>query len=198
MEQELMDFDEWIKTVEIVEEEYFAEYDDAGNIVAIFCNHGYHNETVKRIKIDSDIAMSFHEGTEHIHHYKINVLTKELTKLDPLSSQRMLVTIDDVLHRIIDENWSDIEDPDITVVYNNEEKQLEFSINNCYNGLILSGDTEMTFHVTEYNDPNIMKQIVTFRVGDLLEGSKIFKTEVDGKFSVYTRRIFEKYVFRAI
>jgi hypothetical protein len=126
------------------------------------------------------------------------VLTKELTKLDPLSSQRMLVTIDDVLHRIIDENWSDIENPDITVVYNNKEKQLEFSINTCYNGLILSGDTEMTFHVTEYNDPNIMKQLVTFRVGDLLEGSKIFKTDVDGKFSVYTRRIFEKYVFRSI
>jgi hypothetical protein len=61
--------------------------------------------------------------------------------------------------------------------------------------IIWDGDTEMIFLVTDYNDPNVLMQMISIRVGDITENTKSFNIELPNKFSVYTRRIFDKYIF---
>jgi hypothetical protein len=108
-----------------------------------------------------------------------------------------LIKIDDVLHRIIDKKWSSIDDPDITVAYTGSGV-LTFSMNSRYaNNIIWDGDTVMIFLITEYNDPNALIEMISIRAGDITESAKSFNVVLPKKFSIYTRRIFDKYVFEA-
>jgi hypothetical protein len=52
----------------------------------------------------------------------------------------------------------------------------------------------MNFFITDYNDPNVLFEIVSVRIKDLVGKSKIFKNIEYKKFSVYTRRLFKNYV----
>jgi hypothetical protein len=107
-----------------------------------------------------------------------------------------LIKIDDVLHRIIDKKWSNINDPDIIVNYSSDNNLLDFSMSPQYSkNIIWDGDTVMIFLITEYNDPNALIEMISIRVGDITENTKSFQLTLPNKFSVYTRRIFDKYVF---
>ena len=58
-----------------------------------------------------------------------------------------------------------------------------------------SGDTEMRFLLTDYNDPNCIYDTISLKISDLLEKSKKFTNlSLPPKFSVYTRRIFKNYL----
>ena len=60
--------------------------------------------------------------------------------------------------------------------------------------IVWDGDTEMQFFITEYNDPNLLFEVVTVKINDLI-GKYI---SIEGinypKFSVYTRRLFKNYM----
>jgi hypothetical protein len=61
--------------------------------------------------------------------------------------------------------------------------------------VIWSGETAMSFLITDYNDPNILYKMVSLTVSDLVEKKKIFQDiELPDRFSIYTRRIFKNYV----
>jgi hypothetical protein len=51
--------------------------------------------------------------------------------------------------------------------------------------------------ITEYNDPNALIEMISIRAGDITENAKSFNVVLPKKFSIYTRRIFDKYVFEA-
>lgn len=194
MVQELIDFDEWIKLPVNQTIEYYATFNAEGMVLGLYPSHSVEN-IENKIKIDNEIAEEIISGKENLFSYKVDIPTKKLLKINKFSTHN-LIKIDDVLHRIIDKKWSNIEDPDIMVSYNKTNSLLNFSMSPRYsNNIIWDGATEMIFLITNYNDPNALMKMISIRAGDITENTKSFHVELPNKFSIYTRRIFDKYVF---
>jgi hypothetical protein len=194
MEQELMDFDEWIKLPVNQTIEYYATFKDDGALIGVYPSHAVLDKTNK-IKIDDEIATAIATGVENLFSYKVDIPTKKLVKLNKFSTHS-LIKIDDILHRVIDKKWSNIQDPDITILHNTKNNTLIFSMSDKYsNNIIWDGETEMIFLVTAYNDPNVLIHMLSIRAGDITENTKSFALDLPTRFSVYTRRIFDKYIF---
>ena len=197
MEQELMDFDEWIKLPVNQTVEYYATFKDDGSLIGVYPSHAVLDITNK-IKIDEEIATAVSTGVENLFSYRVDVPTKKLVKLNKFSTHS-LIKIDDILHRIIDKKWSNMQDPDITILHDTKNSTLIFSMSNKYsNNIIWDGATEMIFLVTDYNDPNVLLHMLSIRAGDITENTKLFTLDLPNRFSVYTRRIFDKYIFETI
>ena len=196
MGQELMDFDEWIRLPVNQAVEYYATFKDDGSLIGVYPSHTVDN-VQNKIKIDDDIATAITSGVENLFSYKVDVPTRKLLKINKFSMHN-LIKIDDVLHRIIDKKWSNIDDPDITVDCT-ISGTLTFSMNSRYaNNIIWDGDTVMIFLITEYNDPNALIEMISIRAGDITENAKSFQILLPKKFSIYTRRIFDKYVLETV
>ena len=196
MEQELMDFDEWIKLQQIRQIVYAVVYNDEGNITSVGPNHSF-NGISNKLEVDDDVALAILDGRETMFSYKVDIRTKTLLKTNTFLTHS-LTKIDDVLHRVIDSKWSTVSNSDISISYDIDNSALIFSINSKYKKLILEGETEMNFLLTEYNDPNILLGMISFRVGDLLSQNKVCKINLPDKFSIYTRRIFDTYIIETI
>lgn len=192
MEQELMDFDKWIEIQQNNVIEYYAVYNEDGQVTSVGPFHSVEHHKNK-IKIDDDIALAIFDGRENLFSYRVDVRTQILSKLNNFATHT-LTKIDDVLHRIVDRKWSKIVDPDILIMYDSDKSELTFSMNKKHKKNIWEGDTEMNFLITDYNDPNILLKLITFKVGDIAVNDKFFSIDIDDKFSVYTRRLFDQYV----
>lgn len=194
--EQVIPFDEWIKTATAPdEEEYCFTYDAEGFVIGLHPAYSVVNE-INKIKIDNELAISIYDGHDSIRKYRVNPVTKELIKISSFSETQGLTKMDDVLHRIVDKQWSSISDPDITVTY--DSKILSFSLNEKYKNTIWDGETEMIFLVTDYNDPNVLQHMLSFRIGDIVAETKSFELMLPKKFSVYTRRVFDKYIFETV
>ena len=74
-------FDEWIKTLEIPEETYFFEFDNDGNVIAL--HPGQIVDGIKnRIQVDNSIALAIYESGETLRHYKVDVISKRVIKVN--------------------------------------------------------------------------------------------------------------------
>jgi len=194
MEQELMDFDEWIKLPVNQTIEYYATFKDDGALIGVYPSHAV-ADIPNKIKIDDEVATLITTGAENLFSYKVDIPTKKLVKLNKFSTHS-LIKIDDILHRVIDKKWSNIQDPDIIILHNAKNNTLTFSMSNKYsNDIVWDGATEMIFLVTDYNDPNVLIHMLSIRAGDITENTKSFALDLPTRFSVYTRRIFDKYIF---
>ena len=194
MGQELMDFDEWISLPANQTIEYYVTFKEDGSLLGVYPSHAI-GDVQNKIKIDEDIAIAISTGVENLFSYKVDIPTRTLLKINKFSMHN-LIKIDDVLHRIIDKKWSNINDPDIIVNYTSDNNLLDFSMSPRYSkNIVWDGDTVMIFLITEYNDPNALIEMISIRVGDITENTKSFQLTLPNKFSVYTRRIFDKYVF---
>jgi len=194
MGQELMDFDEWISLPANQTIEYYVTFKEDGSLLGVYPSHAI-GDVQNKIKIDEDIAIAISTGVENLFSYKVDIPTRTLLKINRFSMHN-LIKIDDVLHRIIDKKWSNINDPDIIVNYTSDNNLLDFSMSSRYSkNIVWDGDTAMIFLITEYNDPNALIEMISIRVGDITENTKSFQLTLPNKFSVYTRRIFDKYVF---
>ena len=189
-------FDEWIKTLEVPEETYFFEFDNDGNVIAL-----HSGQTVSGIKnkiqVDNSIALAIYESGETLRHYKVDIVSGRVIKVN-LSNITGLHKIDNVLHRVIDKRWSNITKPDIAIEYDKEELLLTFKINPLLKTVEWQGDQDMVFLITEYNDPNILQEMISFNVNDLVKYPQRIKVNLPKKFSIYTRRIFDKYTYEDI
>ncbi len=190
---DLAPFDEWIKTLEVPKETYFFEFDLDGNVIALHPGPAvYHIKN--KIQIDLDVALVIYERGETLRHYKVDVISGRVLKVN-LSSITGLNKIDDVLHRVVDKRWTNITKPDIAIEYNREEAVLTFKINPLLKTIEWQGDQDMVFLITEYNDPNVLQEMINFNVNELVKYPHRFKLELPKKFSIYTRRIFDKYTY---
>lgn len=187
-----MDFDEWIKTSQQIKIQYWAGYDPlTGKVTGIYPGNTA-NEIKHKIEIDQEIAESIANGTTSIFNCYIDL---EEGKLE-IVEVKSLTKIDDVLHRVIDSKWSDIQDPDIIIKnYNNN---LFIILNEKYRKgkkVFWDGETEMDFFITDYNDPDVLHNMFTVKLSKLLEKDYSIEVSAPRKFSVYTRRLFKKYIF---
>lgn len=158
------------------------------------------------VPVEKEIAEMIIEGDINIIDCAVDVrnMTFEIVE------KKIVSKIDDVLHRVIDVNWTTIDNPDIYVTYDKDKSMITVELTEEFNGthilpekyqpvvkrnIIWNGDTKLNFYVTEYNDPNILYSKFDVLLKDLVD-SKIVITdlEVPEKFSIYTRRVLKNYV----
>lgn len=190
---DLAPFDEWIKTLEVPEETYFFEFDLDGNVIAL--HPGSSVDHIKnKIQVDLDVALGIYERGETLRHYKVDVISGRVIKVN-LASITGLTKIDDVLHRVIDKKWSKVSKPDVNIEYDRADALLTFKINPLLKTIEWQGDQDMVFLITEYNDPNVLQEMISFNVNELVKYPQKFTLVLPEKFSIYTRRVFDKYTY---
>lgn len=206
--EEIIDIDDYIIKLSqtLSELTYSATFNPkTGAVISVGPSHIFINEENK-ILLDKETAEQIIEGT-----IKVNSCFVDITggKLE-IAEIQSVYKIDDVLHRIIEKKWSEITKPEIFLSYNKTKKTLTVELTEEYFGtkkvpkkyhpiskrkVIWSGDTAMSFLITDYNDPNILYKMVSLTVSDLVEKKKVFQDiELPDRFSIYTRRIFKNYV----
>lgn len=203
--EELMDFDEWLKNYKPKEPEYVAVFDpQTGHVKSVGPLHAFENEKNK-ISVDRETAESIISGEINISSCVIDFDSNVLE----IAEIKNIFKIDDVLHRIISKEWSTVENPDVFLTYDLTENTLTIELSEELGGthkieekhhpiksrkIIWDGDIEMDFLITDYNDPNLLYELVSVKINELVGNSKVINDIKYDVFSVYTRRIFKSYI----
>ena len=200
---EEIDLPELFEDIVFPEIEYMAVFNpDTGEVISVGPMFAFENEKYK-VTIDTETAELIIAGKINIGSCFIDMNSQTLEIVEVKSVYK----IDDVLHRIIGNEWSDIENPDVYVTYDSQKKTLKFELTEALNGtkkldrpsahrkILWDGDTVLNFLVTDYNDPNILYEMISMKISDLIGKSKIVKNlNLPKNISVYTRRVFKNYV----
>lgn len=201
----LMDFDEWLKNYKHKEPEYVAVFDPQTGIVkSVGPDHAFQKEQYK-VAVDRELAESIIEGTIHIGSCFVDIHANVLE----VAQVKRPFNLDDVLHRIVDSRFTDIENPDVYLIYNSKNNTLKIKLSEELGGthklkdpqhsfkprkIIWDGDVELNFLITKYNDPNLFHKLISVKINELVGKSKVVKDINYGEFSVYTRRLFKNYI----
>jgi hypothetical protein len=206
VEEIIDDFESWLKNYTPVEIDYYATFDsDTGKVTAVGPSYAFTDEPHK-VAIDREMAELILEGKVNVHSCVIDMQSNTLE----IAEIKSVFKIDDVLHRIISKEWTDIEKPDIYISYDRSKKSLKFQMTEEFSGtykldkqfqpvvqrkIYWDGETVMNFLITDYNDPNILHKMISLKISDLIGAAKTFRSlDLPDTFSVYTRRIFKNYV----
>lgn len=200
-----VDFDEWLETYTPQEPQYVAVFETlTGAVKSVGPSHAFENENNK-IFVDRELAESIIAGIVKIGSCIVDPSSNTLE----ISEVKNIFKIDDVLHRIISKQYSTVEKNDLYVIYDSSEKTLIIELSEEYGGtkllsdkfqpvmvkkIIWDGDTEMDFLITEYNDPNILYQMISVKISSLIGSRVVFHDVNYTDFSVYTRRLFKNCV----
>lgn len=203
--EKILDFDNWLANYKPVEIQYVATFDpQTGQVKSIGPHYAFENEKNK-IPIDKEIAESIIEGTIKISSCVIDINSNSLE----IAEIKNVFKIDDVLHRIIDKKWSTVAKSEVYLTVNSKTKNLKIELSEELGGtkklpkqfqpvsskkIIWDGDTEMSFLITDYNDPNLIYQMFSVKISELLSKSKIVQNVDYDNFSIYTRRLFKNYI----
>jgi transcriptional regulator len=206
--EEMIDLEEFMASIVLPETKYVAVFDpDTGAVTSVGPSYAFSNEKFI-LDLDDETALSIIEGRTKIHSCFVDPTSNTLE----LSEVKTVVKMDDVLHRIVERQWSDIEKPDLYITY--KDNTLTFQLTEELHGTYIldahfqpvkkrkvrwDGDTQLHFFVTEYNDPNILHKSVVITLSDIIEKSHTVEVlALPDKFSVYTRRIFKNYVIEKL
>ena len=200
--EKMIDFDQWYLNWTPPVIEYVAVFDSqTGAVLSVGPSHAFVDEKYK-VPIDKETAESIISAEIKIDSCVIDINSNKLE----VAEIRSVFKLDNVLHRIISMEYTDQENSDVYLTYNSKNKSLKIELSTEFGGtkvpvvpvkerrIVWDGDTEMNFFITDYNDPNVLFEIVSVRIKDLVGKSKIFKNIEYKKFSVYTRRLFKNYV----
>ena len=208
--EEVRDIDKELEEIlkqQVAKIKYFASFDpQTGEVTGIHPSHAI-SETVNKVEINDEIAFSVFEGKTKLSSYRIDITDPSLSLVEIKS----LSKIDDVLHRVVDKQWSTNNESEVYVSYNRKSQSLTFELSNVYGGtknvnsssvrkkILWDGSTEILFLVSAYNDPNEFFYTLSLQIQDLIESKKTFDNIVLPKnFSVYTRRIFKNYIIEEV
>jgi hypothetical protein len=172
--EEVIDFDQWITNYTPPVIEFVAVYDPyTGAVTSVGPSHAFESAEYK-IVIDSTIAEEIINAEIQIHHCFVDINSKELE--------------------------------DVYITYKVKNKTLTIELAKELGGtkkssgkinkrnIIWDGTTKMDFMITDYNDPNVLFEMFSVTINELVGQSKIIKDIDYDKFSVYTRRLFKNYV----
>jgi hypothetical protein len=205
MEAALKDFQEWMASLPAPEIQYYAVFDNLGSITGICSGHSA-EKFDNKIAIDREIAESIIEGKTPFRSYKVDLTSANLELIEI----QALAKIDNVLHRVVNKQWSVEIDNDIFLTYNRNNKCLIIELSSKYNGTKIveniqpktvhwAGTTELLFLLSHYNDPNWLVDIVSVKLDELINNKKVINNvELPIDFSIYTRRLFKNYVVEEI
>lgn len=193
--EEIIDFDEWIKNYVPPEVEYYAIYDPESLVVVGVYPSSAANEKHYKIKIDRELAEDIQNGIVKMNSCFVDL---DLECVEILETNA-LRKIDDIVHRIVDKKYSDIENPDILISYQTETNSLIFQMTGVLKKRKIKWNEyeDLNFFITDYNDPHILYDIVSIKLIDLYQENYIHTCAdtLNKKFSIYTRRVFKNYLF---
>ena len=200
--EKILDFDQWYLNWKPTEVEYVAVFDSqTGAVLSVGPSHAFVDEKYK-VPIDKETAESIISAEIKIDSCVIDINSNKLE----VAEIKSVFKLDNVLHRIISIEYTDQKNSDIYLTYNSKNKSLKIELSTEFGGtkvpvvpvkkrrIVWDGDTEMNFFITDYNDPNVLFEIISVRIKDLAGKAKTFKNIKYKKFSVYTRRLFKNYV----
>lgn len=200
--EEIIDFDKWYAEFKPQPVVYVAVFDPAtGRVISVGPSHAFENEKNK-IEIDNETAEAIINTEIKIHHCLVDINSKTLE----IAEVKSIYKIDDVLHRVISKDYFDGDKVDVFLTYDSKKKTLKVQLSDEFGGtkkskkavkqrnIVWDGDTEMKFLITEYNDPNLIFEMLSVKINELVGKTKTFKNIDYPKFSVYTRRFFKNYV----
>jgi hypothetical protein len=208
--EEMIDLDVFMEGLKLPPPSYVAVFDiETGAVISVGPSYAFPDEKYV-FPLDDETALSIIEGGTKIHTCFVDLASNTLE----LSEVKTVSKIDDVLHRIVDKQWSDVEKPDIYVTYSLEANSLTFQLTEELYGtykldeqfqparkrkVLWDGETQMHFFVTEYNDPNILYKAIVITLAELTDESLTIELpSLPEKFSLYTRRIFKNYVIEKV
>jgi hypothetical protein len=194
--EETLDFDTWLANYKPVEPVYVASYDPmSGAVLAIGSETALAGENSKTA-MDTELALSVLEGKLPIHRCYVDLDTKTVS----IAEIKSIVKVNDVLHRIIESEYSLVSEHDIVVVYEKSSKKITIKSGKTGNiSSHWSADTPMSYYLTDYNDPNVVHKIVNITISDILSDPVIIDNiELPDRFSVYTKRLFRNYVLEIV
>jgi len=154
------------------------------------------------VQISQEIAESIITAEIQIHNCRIDVESGQLA----IAEKKTLNKLDDMLHRIPDIKYLEESKSDVHLTYSSKSKYLKIQLSTEYGGtkkykgsdgkrkFIWDGNTDMDFLITDYNDPNLIFQMFSVKISDLVGHNVTIKNIDYGRFSVYTRRLFKNYV----
>jgi len=202
---ELPDFDEWFKTFEVPETIYLASFSETGQLTKVGPDHIF-NDDDSCIELSKELAEEIISGSIHIAKCYVDIKTGSVE----ISQVEKLYKIDDMLHRVITKEWTEVESPDIYLTYNRSSNELVVELTEALGGthvlpekfqpvperkMVWDGETTLKFMLTNYNDPHIIHSIVEVKLHDLVNNAKVVKDiKLPDSFSVYTRRLLKDYV----
>ena len=191
MEDFVKDFIEWVESLPKQEVKHYAVFREDGSILGIYPDYECQDKTNK-VEVDDSIVLSVYEGTTSLESYIVDVDSETVEFVEIKSLQK----IDDILHRIIDKKWADIDQADIEVIYDRKNTELKITLNDKFKTkkLFWSGSTDMKFIISDYNDPNIFYDVISCTIDDIMHSPKIFKIDIPENYSIYTRRLFKTYL----
>jgi hypothetical protein len=200
--EKILDFDQWYLNWTPPVVEYVAVFDSqTGAVLSVGPSHAFVDEKYK-VPIDKETAESIISAEIKIDSCVIDINSNKLE----VAEIRSVFKLDNVLHRIVSLEYTDQKNSDIYLTYNSKNKSLKIELSTEFGGtkvpvvpvkerrIVWDGDTEMNFFITDYNDPNVLFEIISVRIKDLVGKAKTFKNIEYKKFSVYTRRLFKNYV----
>jgi hypothetical protein len=203
--EEMIDFDKWLVEQNSNPLDYVAVYDPlTGTIKSILPKGNSQLETFK-IDITNELA-------EFIFSGKINsnqcIVDLETGSIEILETED-ITTIDQILHRVIEKKNSKTNEYDIHITYDRANFKLIFELSSYFGGtfqdrldakkkkVLWDKNTNLDFLITSYNDPNILFEVMSFKISDMFNQSKIFENiKLPKKFNIfYTNRLMKNYVF---
>jgi hypothetical protein len=201
--EEVMDFDKWIEEQQSKEIKYFAIFDNVtGQIRGVYPDYACEG-IVNKVLIDNELAVGIIEGKINPSSARVNLSSGNFEIIELINLNRL----DFLLHRIPDIRYIDQRENEIFITYHRKTGELKFEMADKFYGTkktkndILkrkahwSGDTELVFLLTDYNDPNIIRKTFSFKIDNLIENSHIENVgQLPEKFSIFTRRLFMNYI----
>lgn len=200
--EEIIDFDKWLAEYQPPVITYSAVYDpQTGRVLSVGPAHAFESEKYK-IEIDKETAESIINAEIKIHHCLVDISSNTLE----IAEIKSVYKIDDVLHRVISKEYFIGDAVDLYLTYNSKNKTLKVQLSDELGGtkksknslkkrgIVWDGETEMKFLITEYNDPNLIFEMFSVKINELIGKTKTINNIDYPKFSVYTRRLFKNYV----
>lgn len=185
---------------------YFAEYDILSNkVIKVGPDHAM-KDVANKVRVENDLAIDIISGTKPISSFIVDQNEDKIILMENFN----LVKIDDILHRIIEDKYSDDTYPDIHISLSMKNSTATVEASELWGGtkkikgkkianekkyLLYQGNKNMIFHITEYNDPTIIYETFVVVVSDLVDKKvKIdLKNKLPKEFSIFTKRLFKKY-----
>jgi len=210
IEKKFPDFDEWLENYEEPEISYIAAIDvNTGGIKAVGPRGSLESKKFKKIiDIPTDIAIKIISGEISITKVFVDLSSGEYE----ITETKNLHKIDDVLHRIVERKWAEIEVPDLALTYDSSQQELHIELSEEFGGtyklpadikpvprkMFWNGETNLDFILTDYNDPHVIHDSISIKLFELENNKKSIKINAPKKFSIYTRRIFKKYILEVL
>jgi len=191
--EEVTDFDTWIQNYTPPDISYWAIYNpETGEIIGIYPDSAA-QEKLHKIKIERDMAEDIMNGVIRMNTCFVDSESETIEIVERYGLRK----IDDIVHRIPSNKYVTIDKPDISIVYNSSIKSLTFQMSDNLKSkkVLWTDETNAQFLITVYNDPYQLLQQVTIKLDDLKEFPQtVIYTGEEKRFSIFTRRLFKKYI----